>query len=130
MPIDVPGPRVLIAPRESEMLRRALDGEDFSVIGRAANVSREWVRLVVKKHTGLSAKDLKEARSVAREQFKTQRLRDLASNDADLSLDQLARESGLSVRDAGLALVSAEAARRRRGCRVTTAMERTAWSPT
>lgn len=54
MPVDLPGPDVLIAPRESEMLRRALDGEDFSVISRGHGVSREWVRLVVKRHTGLS----------------------------------------------------------------------------
>ncbi len=124
MPVDLAGPVVPIAPRESEMLRRALDGEDFSVIGRAHGVSREWVRLVVKKHTGLSAKDLKAARDAARQQFKVHRARDLASNDPVLPLDELAGQAGLSVREAEIVLGPAESARRRRGKIVTPATDR------
>ncbi|OKA11905.1 hypothetical protein BS618_26195 [Rhodococcus erythropolis] len=124
MPVEPPGPDVVIANRESEMLRRALDGEDFSVISRAFDVSREWVRQVVKKHTGLSAKDLKEARDAARHQFKVQQAHDLASADADFHLDELARRSGLSVREVESLFGSAESARRRRAKIVTTATER------
>ena len=123
MPVDLPGPDVLIAPRESEMLRRALNGEDFSVISRGHGVSREWVRLVVKKHTGLSAKDLKAARDSARMQFKVQRVRDHASENLDLPLDELAVHSGLSVRETEEVLGPAEAARRRRGRNVTATTE-------
>ncbi|TIC83618.1 DUF3883 domain-containing protein [Nocardioides sp. GY 10113] len=123
MPVDLQGPGAIIAERETEMLRRALGGEDFTVIGKAHDVSREWVRQVVKKHTGLSAKDLQSAREAARHQFKVQRLRDEAT-DANLRLDDLAERSGLTVREVETVLGPAEAARRRRGRNVTTAMER------
>lgn len=120
MPVDQPGPDVLIAPRESEMLRRALNGEDFSIIGRGHGVSREWVRQVVKKQTGLSAKDLKAARDSARQQFKVQRALDLASDDPELPLDELAGQSGLAVREVEVVLGPAESSRRRRGRNVST----------
>ena len=122
MPVEPPGATVLIARREAEMLRRALEGEDFSVIARAHDDSREWVRIVVKKHTGLSAKDLKGARDAARQQFKVQRARDLASSD--LPLDELADQSGLSVRQTESILGPEESARRRRARNVPTAMDR------
>lgn len=124
MPVDLPGPAAVIAQRESEMLRRALEGEDFSVIARAHDVSGEWVRLVVKRHTGLSAKDLRAARDAARQQFKVQRARDLASDDPDLPLDELTQRSGLSVREIEAVLGPAESARRRRERSVSVGPER------
>lgn len=121
MPVESAGPKTLIAPRETEMLRRALNGEDFSVISRSHAVSREWVRQVVKKHTGLTARDLHSARDAARRQFKNQRARDLASSNPDSTVDELAEQAGLSVRDVAELLGPAESARRRRERTVTTA---------
>lgn len=124
MPVELPGPDVVIATREAEMLRRALNGEDFSVISRSFAVSREWVRLVVKRYTGLSAKDLKAARDAARQQFKVQQLQDHALSDEQLHLDELAQRSNLSVREVEELLGPAESARRRRSRTVTHATER------
>lgn len=124
MPIDHPGPRALLAPRESEMLRRALDGEEFSLIGRDHGVSREWIRQVVKTHTGLSARDLKVKRDAARHQFKVQRVLDSARDDPMAALDDLAGSSGLSVREVESVLGPAESARRRRERLITTSAER------
>lgn len=124
MPVGSPGANGTIAARDAEILRRALAGEDFSVIAKAHGLSREMVRLVVKKHTGLSAKDLKEARDTARRQFKRQKARDLASGDRSLSLDDLARLAGLSNGEVEIVLGPAESARRRRDRTVSTAASR------
>lgn len=113
MPVQYQGPDVLIGPRQAEMLRRAMGGEDFTVIGRSFDLTRERVRQIVKEHTGLSAKDLHAAREAARQQFREQRVRDLASMDLDCTLNELATQSGLSIGDVETVLGPAEAARRR-----------------
>ena len=124
MPVDIQGGSTPIGTREAEMLRRALAGEDFSAIAPSFDVSREWVRLVVKRHTGLSAKDLKKIRGAARQQFRVRQLLDLAATPPDMPLDELAQQAAMSVGDAEVALGPAEAARRRRTRTVTTAIER------
>lgn len=121
MPVDSRDGGTPIATREAEMLRRALTGEEFSVIARSFDVSREWVRLVVKKHTGLGARDLKGIRDEARHQAKVQQLQDLVDNDSELPLDELAKRS---VREVEQSLGRAEAARRRRVRSVTGGLER------
>lgn len=126
MPVDSRDGGTPIATREAEMLRRALAGEEFSVIARSFDVSREWVRLVVKKHTGLGARDLKGIRDDARHQFKLRQLRDLVHEDLEMPLDELARQSGLAVGEVEQSLGRAEAARRRRGRTVSGGTERVA----
>lgn len=124
MPVDSRDGGTPIGTREAEMLRRALTGEEFSVIARSFDVSREWVRLVVKKHTGLGARDLKGIREDARHQSRIQLLQDLVDDDPDLVLDELAKQSGLAVREVEQYLGPAEAARRRRTRTVTSGTAR------
>ncbi|WP_295647503.1 hypothetical protein [uncultured Dietzia sp.] len=124
MPLDSRDGGTPIGTREAEMLRRALEGEEFSVIARSFDVSREWVRLVVKRKTGLGAKDLKAIRDDVRHRSKVRQMQDLANGDADLPLDELAKQSGLSVREVEHVLGRAEAARRRSTRSVPSGVER------
>lgn len=124
MPVDSRDGGTPIGTREAEMIRRALTGEEFSVIARSFDVSREWVRLVVKKHTGLGARDLKGIRDDARHQFKLRQLTDLVGGHPDLPVDALAKKSGLGVREVEKILGRAEAARRRRTRTVSGALDR------
>lgn len=124
MPVDSRDGGTPTGTRETEMLRRALTGEEFSVIAQSFDVSREWVRQVVKKHTGLGARDLQGIRDEARQQARIQQLQDLVDGDPDLPMDELAKQSGLAVREVEQHLGHAEAARRRRGRTVTGGVER------
>lgn len=113
LPVDAPGPHIIYSQRDAEIIRRALGGEDFTVIGDSLGITREWVRVIVKNNTGLSAKDLAGARESARRLFREQMVRDIAATDSDASLTDLANRSGLNVREVQTLLGAAEAARRR-----------------
>ncbi|OAH63615.1 hypothetical protein AYJ66_11200 [Dietzia cinnamea] len=124
MPVDFRDSDTPIGTREAEMIRRALTGEEFSVIAQSFDVSREWVRQVVKRHTGLGATDLKSIRDEARHQARVQQLKDLTDVHPGLPVDELAKQSGLTHREVARVLGPAEAARRRRTRTVSSATDR------
>jgi len=124
MPVQDQGPQVIIAERDSEILRRAFNGEDFTVISKAHGIGRERVRQIVKEHTGLSARDLRSARVNARREYREHKARDLAAGNREMTAEEIGGRSGLSVGDVEKLLGRAEAARRRPSRTITTATER------
>ena len=122
-PVEQPGPATIHSARDAEMVRRALGGEDFTAISKSYGISRERVRQIIQRHTGLGGRDLSDVRRFARDAVKRQHALDIADQERDASAAEIGRRVGLTGHEVEQLLGVAEAARRRRDRNVTDATD-------
>lgn len=105
-----------LSERDRFILALALSGATFSSIARDFGVSREWVRRIVKKRGGISARDgLLDIRANVRRRKAEEDARRIANANPNLTIADIAEQSGLSVADIEGLLGQAECIRRLEG---------------